>query len=78
MNRNLRLFFIVATAGIVVSSTGVLLSSRANARKRASEAQAALRKGVRFLKPDTKSDIRFGKGKVPATPPPPTPPKTSR
>jgi hypothetical protein len=78
MMRKLRLLFILATMAIVIATAGVLLSSRADARRRAGEAQAALRKAVLFLKPDTKRDLRFGKGNSTGTPAPATPAPTSR
>jgi hypothetical protein len=58
----------------VLIGAAIWISSldRAERQRQLTQTQNALRKTVEFLKPDTASDIRFGK-KVPTTPPPSTP-----
>ena len=70
----LRLVLLVIVALITSAAICVSLYARAE-KKRASEAHSALRKSVEFLKPDTTSDLRFGKPKpsdtaLPAVPAP--------
>ncbi len=72
MIRKLRLLLIIAGVLIVAAAVTALVSSRASAR-RSGEAQAALRKAVEFLKPDTTSDLRFGRGKSSGVAQPTTP-----
>jgi len=71
MIRQLRIVLLCIAAAIIAASVWALLSYRAESQKHACETQDALRKTAEFLKPDTKSDIRFGKQQ--ATPTPTTP-----
>lgn len=74
MIRKLRL--VLAVLAILITIAAVRISQQSWAEKqRAREAQDALRKAAEFLKPDTASDIRFGKPKpsgttLPAVPAP--------
>jgi len=72
----LRLVLLVIVALITSAAICVSLYTRAE-KKRASEAHSALRKSVEFLKPDTTSDLRFGKPKPSGTPVPATPTPTA-
>ena len=77
MIRKLRLGLAVLVILITIAAVRVSLQARAE-RQRADEARNALRKSVEFLKPDTASDIRFGKPKpsgtaLPAVPTPTAP-----
>ena len=77
MIRKLR--FILAVLAILITIAAVRVSQQSWAEKqRAREAREALRKAAEFLKPDTASDLRFGKPKpsdaaLPAVPTPVTP-----
>ena len=77
MIRKLRL--ILAVLAILITIAAVRISQQSWAEKqRAREAREALRKSAEFLKPDTASDLRFGKPKpsgstLPAVPTPATP-----
>ena len=77
MIRKLRL--ILAVFAILITIAAVRISQQSWAEKqRAREAREALRKAAEFLKPDTESDIRFGKQKpsgsaLPAVPTPAMP-----
>ena len=77
MIRKLRL--VLAVLAILITIAAVRISQQSWAEKqRAREAQDALRKTVEFLKPDTASDLRFGKPKpsdtaLPAVPTPTAP-----
>ena len=77
MIRKLRL--ILAILAILITIAAVRISQQSWAEKeRAREAREALRKAAEFLKPDTASDLRFGKPKpsgsaLPAVPTPATP-----
>lgn len=62
---------ILVVIAIIAASVWALLAYRAESQRRASETQEALRKTTEFLKPDTTSDLRFGKPK--ATPAPAAP-----
>ena len=75
MIRKLRLVLLILVVLITSAAVCVLLYSGAE-KKRVSEAHNALRQAVEFLKPDTTSDIRFGKPKPSGTPPPATPTPT--
>jgi hypothetical protein len=76
MIRKLRLVLLILVALITSVAVWVSLYTGAE-KKRASEAHNALRKAVEFLKPDTTSDIRFGKPKPSGTPTPATPTPTA-
>ena len=71
MIRQLRLLLLLIAAAIIAASVRALLTYRAETLKHARETHDALRKTAEFLKPDTTSDLRFGKAK--ATPTPTTP-----
>jgi len=62
MIRKVRL--ILAVLAILITIAAVRISQQSWAEKqRAREAREALRKAAEFLKPDTASDLRFGKPK---------------
>ena len=69
MIRQLRLLLLLMAAAIIAASIWALLSYRADSLKHARETHDALRKTAEFLKPDTTSDIRFGKPQATPTPP---------
>ena len=72
MIRKLRL--VLAVLAILITIAAVRISQQSWAEKqRAREAREALRKAAEFLKPDTASDIRFGKSKPSAAAPTVTP-----
>lgn len=68
MIRQLRFVLLLVAVAIIAASVWALLSYRADSQKHARETQDALRKTAEFLKPDTTSDLRFGKPKAPPTP----------
>ena len=68
MIRQLRLLLLLVAAAIIAASVWALLAYREDSRKHARETHDALRKTAEFLKPDTTSDIRFGKPKATPTP----------
>ena len=72
MIQKLRWVLIVLVLVIVSAAVWSGLRSRAAQRQeqQAVETQAALRKTAEFLKPDTTSDIRFGKKAAGPTPKP--------
>jgi hypothetical protein len=76
MIRKLRLVLLILVALITGAAVWVLLYTGAE-KKRGSEAHDSLRKAIEFLKPDTTSDIRFGKPKPSGTPAPATPTPTA-
>ena len=59
--RSLLLALLVAI--IAITAASVLISYRAAAQQHSVEARDAISKGAKFLKPDTTSDLRFGKTK---------------
>ena len=69
MIRQLRVLLLLMAAAIIAASVWALLSYRADSLKHARETHDALRKTAEFLKPDTTSDIRFGKPQATPTPP---------
>ena len=69
MIRQLRLLLLLMAAAIIAASVWALLSYRADSLQHARETHDALRKTAEFLKPDTTSDIRFGKPQATPTPP---------
>ena len=69
MIRQLRLLLLLIAAGMIAASVWALLAYRADSLKHAHETHDALRKTAEFLKPDTTSDIRFGKPQATPTPP---------
>lgn len=69
MIRQLRLLLLLIAAAIIAASVWALLAYRADSQKHARETHDALRKIAEFLKPDTTSDIRFGKPQATPTPP---------
>ena len=69
MIRQLRLLLLLMAVAIIAASVWALLSYRADSLKHARETHDALRKTAEFLKPDTTSDIRFGKPQATPTPP---------
>lgn len=71
MIRLLRVVLVVVVIVMIAVSVWVLIAKRVEARHRDAETQNALRKTAEFLKPDTNSDLRFGKPK--ATPSPANP-----
>ncbi|MEO8352769.1 MAG: hypothetical protein ABI680_13620 [Chthoniobacteraceae bacterium] len=71
MIRRLRIVFVIAVLAIIVATIWEIMSNREESRRRESETQSALRKTAEFLKPDTTSDLRFGKPK--SAPSPTTP-----
>lgn len=85
MNRKYRLLLVLLIALVVVTAASVLLSSGAGEKRRREEAarqhsienQKALNKTAEFLKPDTSSDIRFGKAKSHVATQQPTPTPTT-
>ena len=68
MIRQLRVLLLLMAAAIIAASVWALLSYRADSLKHARETHDALRKTAEFLKPDTTSDIRFGKPQATPTP----------
>ena len=70
---------ILAVLAILITIAAVRISQQSWVEKqRAREAREALRKAAEFLKPDTESDIRFGKPEssdtaLPAVPTPTAP-----
>ena len=69
MIRQLRVLLLLMAAAIIAASVWALLSYRADSLKHARETHDALRKTAEFLKPDTTSDLRFGKPQATPTPP---------
>ena len=69
MIRQLRVLLLLMAAAIIAASVWALLSYRADSLKHARETHDALRETAEFLKPDTTSDIRFGKPQATPTPP---------
>ena len=69
MIRQLRFVLLLVAVAIIAASVWALLSYRADSLKNARESHDALRKTAEFLKPDTTSDLRFGKPKATPTPP---------
>ena len=69
MIRQLRVLLLLIAAAIIAASIWALLSYRTDSLKHARETHDALRKTAEFLKPDTTSDIRFGKPQATPTPP---------
>ena len=69
MIRQLRLLLLLVAAAIIAASVWALLAYRADSLKHSRETHDALRKTAEFLKPDTTSDIRFGKPQATPTPP---------
>ncbi len=65
----LRFVLLLVAIAIIAASVWALLSYRADSQKHARETHDALRKTAEFLKPDSTSDIRFGKPKATPTPP---------
>lgn len=76
MIRQLRWILWVAVVVITCAAVWVSLRPRIEGKRQAIEMREALRKTAEFLKPDTTSDLRFGKkasGAAPtATPAPAT------
>ena len=68
MIRQLRFLLILVALAIIAASVWALLSYRAERQRHSREARDALRKTAEFLKPDTTSDLRFGKPQVTPTP----------
>ena len=68
MIRQLRLLLLLIAAAIIAASVWALLAYRTNSQKHARETRDALRKTAEFLKPDTTSDLRFGRPKATPTP----------
>ena len=75
MIRRLRLVLFLFVALITSAAVWVLLCTHAGNR-RPGEIHSALRKAAEFLKPDTTSDLRFGKPKPSGAPQPATPTPT--
>ena len=71
MIRQLRIVLLCLAAVVLAASVWALVSARADARRHARETHDALRKTAEFLKPDTTSDLRFGKPQATPTPPAP-------
>ena len=69
MIRQLRLLLLLIAVSIIAASVWALLAYRADSLRHTRETHDALRKTAEFLKPDTTSDIRFGKPKATPTPP---------
>ena len=69
MIRQLRLLLLLIAVSIIAASVWALLAYRADSLKHSRETHDTLRKTVEFLKPDTTSDLRFGKPKATPTPP---------
>jgi hypothetical protein len=84
MNRKRSLLLVLLIAIIAITAASVLLSYRAAEQRRRekpvqqhpTEAHDAISKGAKFLKPDTTSDIRFGKTKSNQSAEQPTPTPT--
>ena len=77
MIRKVRLILVVLAILITIAAVRISQQSWAE-KERAREAREALRKAAEFLKPDTASDLRFGKPKpsgsaLPVVPTPATP-----
>ncbi len=68
MIRQLRLLLLLAALAIIAASVWALLSYRAERQRHSRETHDALRNTAEFLKPDTTSDLRFGKPKATPTP----------
>ena len=68
MIRQLRFLLILVAFAIIAASVWALLSYRAKRLRHSREAHDALRKTAEFLKPDTTSDLRFGKPQATPTP----------
>jgi hypothetical protein len=68
MIRQFRFVLLLVAVTIIAASVWALLSNRADSQRRARETHDALRKTAEFLKPDTTSDLRFGKPKATPTP----------
>lgn len=71
MIRQLRFVLLFVAVAIVAASVWALLSYRADSQRRERDTHDALRTTAEFLKPDTTSDIRFGKPQATPTPPAP-------
>ncbi len=72
MKAKVRLTLLVIASVLIGVAVWVSRLNRAEREKRMTEAQESLRKTVEFLKPDTTSDLRFGR-KASATPASSTP-----
>ena len=70
MIQKLRLVLIVLVIAIVCAAVWSGLRSRVEKQRQVVETREALRKTTEFLKPDTTSDIRFGKKAGGPTPAP--------
>ena len=68
MIRQLRLLLLLIAVSIISASVWAFFAYRADSQKHARETHDALRKTAEFLKPDTTSDLRFGKPKSTPTP----------
>lgn len=68
MIRRLRFVLMLVAVAIIAASVWALLSYRAERQRHSREAHDALRKTAEFLKPDTTSDLRFGKPQATPTP----------
>jgi hypothetical protein len=85
MNRKRSLLLALLIAFIAITAASVLLSYRATEQRRREkaaqqhlgEAHDAISKGAKFLKPDTTSDLRFGKTKSNKSARQPTPTPTA-
>ena len=78
MIRQLRWLLLIAAILIICAAVWESLHQRRERQVHAVEFHEALRKTAEFLKPDTTSDLRFGKkasgvAPAPATPTPTTP-----
>ena len=70
MIQKLRFVLIVLVIAIVCAAVWSGLRSRVEKQRKAVETREALRKTTEFLKPNTTSDIRFGKKASGPTPAP--------
>ncbi len=71
MIRRLTIVLLIALIAIIAATIWEMRSNREESRRREMETQSTLRKTAEFLKPDTTSDLRFGKPK--SAPSPTTP-----
>ena len=69
MIRKLQWILLLSVALIICATVWVLLRPKIERQRQSVEMREALRKTAEFLKPDTTSDLRFGKKASGATPP---------
>lgn len=62
----IRFFLALVVVALVAATVWALLAKRVDAQRHDGETQNALRRTAEFLKPDTTSDLRFGKKATPS------------